>query len=247
MAQSFRNRPFDIGRERGRFLTQRFGRELRVARIAAGVTQRDVARSAGVSQALVSLVERGASGLTLDVTARLAAAVGGDVSLTLYPGRGVGLRDSGQLRLAEIVRAHVHKQSRVEFEVPVGEGTDRRAADMVVETTAELQLLEIERSITDFQAQYRSAQLKRRALAEHVIRPVRLVWVVGDTRRNRRVLGEHAEVVASVFPLTSRPIWAALADGQPFGADGLLWLRERERRELAGVVTGRASAHSRAS
>lgn len=230
MGQSLRNRPVDIGRARARFLIQRFGRDLRAARLAAGLTQRRAAKLAGLSQAIVSQTERGLTMPGIETSARLAASVGGEVSLVLYPGRGVSLRDSGQLRLAEMVGAHLPRRAQVQYEVPVGEPPDQRAADMVVDVGAQLQMLEIERLIADYQAQYRAAQLKRAALEKRAGKPVRLVWVVSDTRRNRRVLAEHGYVVTNAFTLSHRETWAALAAGTPLRADGMVWLRERHDR-----------------
>ena len=57
-------------------LNSRFGRNLKTARLARNLTQQGVAAAAGVKHTYVSKVENGQANLTLDVAARLAAAVG---------------------------------------------------------------------------------------------------------------------------------------------------------------------------
>ena len=105
MSATFRNRPVDTGRSRARFLRQRFGEELRVARVAAGLSQSQLARRARVSQTTVSAVERGARGASMEVASRLATGCGYELGVRLFPGDGVSLRDSGQLAMAEALLA----------------------------------------------------------------------------------------------------------------------------------------------
>jgi transcriptional regulator with XRE-family HTH domain len=243
VANTLRNRPVDVGRERGRELVRRFGDDCRTARISLGLSQRLISRRAAVSQGLVSRVERGLAMPSIDLAGRLAAALGGELRLWLSPGPGVGLRDSGQLRVAQLVRDRLHPSLRVAFEVPVGVGADRRAADMVIESSMEVVVVEIERRLADFQAQHRAWQLKRRALAEQLGRSARLLVVVTDTRRNREVTDAHASLIEDALPLRSRAIWAALSSGEPLKRDGLLWARDtglsRQR------ITPRAGSGSR--
>lgn len=135
-------------------LAARLSRELLAARAVAGLTQRQVARRAGVSQSLVSLAERGHSRLSFDAMYRLASATGHDLSIRLFPADGVRLRDSGQLRVADQIRGASHARWRVTLEMPVGTPPDRRAADMVMENSVELVIVEIERSLLDFKPNF---------------------------------------------------------------------------------------------
>lgn len=207
----------------------RFSRELVAARALVGLSQAQVAARAGVSQALVSQVERGRTVPSLEVMGRLASATGHDLSLRLFPANGVRLRDSGQLRLAEQIRAVAHPSWQLRLEVPVAALPDRRAADVVLTGPIESVEIEIERSLLDLQAQLRSAQLKRAALAERMGRVVRLVMAMPDTRRNRAAVEEQRALLAAAMPIGSRLVWASLRSGEPLGADGLLWVRVRAR------------------
>ncbi|MBA3689757.1 MAG: helix-turn-helix transcriptional regulator [Chloroflexi bacterium] len=206
-------------------LTSRFARELVAARATAGLTQRQLARRAKISQSFVSQAERGQKVPSLVVMHRLASATGHDLAIRLYPADGVRLRDSGQLRVAELIRGALHTAARVRLEVPVAPAPDRRAADMVLQTTTEGVQVEIERALLDFQAQLRAAQLKRSGMADQLGRAVRLVIAVPDTRRNRAVVDNHRVIVESALPIPSRRIWSSLRSGDRVGGDGLLWVR----------------------
>ncbi|MEX0626792.1 MAG: helix-turn-helix domain-containing protein [Chloroflexota bacterium] len=211
----------------------RLARELVAARAVSGLTQRQVAERAGVSQALISQAERGRIVPSLDVMHRLASAAGHDLVLRLYPGNGVRLRDSGQLQVAETIRAAASSAWRVRLEVPVGAAPDRRAVDMVLDGPAGMVAVEVERALLDLQAQLRAAQLKRAATVERTGRSAWLVIAVLDTRRNRAAVLNHRSLLAAALPVPSKRIWACLRAGVPVGGDGLLWVR-MPSRGLAG-------------
>ena len=224
--RTFRGRPSAIGHARAQHLASLFGRELRVARMAAGLTQADVARLAGVKQRQVSRVELGALSPSLDVRCRMAAACGHELGWRLYPVATIRLRDSGQLAIAQVILQAAHRNWRPRLEVPVSPG-DRRAADLVLSSPMETLHIEIERALVDLQAQLRAAQLKRQALAEQTDRPVRLVLAVPDTRTTRARLGPFAELIARTLPARSPTAWRALRSGAPLAADGILFVRGR--------------------
>jgi transcriptional regulator with XRE-family HTH domain len=219
-----------VSHEKARRIGERFGSEVRIARVSAGLTQRDLAARAGLTQAFVSQIERGLALPGIDSMVRVARVLGMILSLRLFPGDGLKLRDSGQLDVADTIRSQAHASVRVRLEEPIAYGNDRRAADMVLETPIELVMLEIERGLADFQAQYRAAQLKRATLSERLGRTVRLVIAVPDTRRNRELLRQHEALIRTALPVSSRQIWAAIRTGQPIGGDGLLWVRVKQAK-----------------
>ena len=91
----------------------RIARELAAARAVSGLTQREVARRARVSQSFVGQAERGGRVPSLSVMQRIASATGHDLSIRLFPGGTVPLRDSGQLGIAERLRRTAHRACRV--------------------------------------------------------------------------------------------------------------------------------------
>ena len=224
---SFRSRPMSRGLSRARYLANAFGRELRIARLNAGLTQAGMARLAGVSQQQASLVERGIGDVSLVTRSRLAAACGHELGWRLYPVATVRLSDSGQLALAQAITAAAHTSWQAQLEVPVAHG-DARAADLVLTGPTHLIHVEIERGLVDFQAQLRSAQLKRDELARGD-RPVRLVIAVPDTKATKARLAPFAQLLSGTMPVPSRGIWRAIRTGEPLGADGILFVRTPRR------------------
>lgn len=205
-------------------LQARIARELAAARAVSGLTQREVARRARVSQSFVGQAERGGRVPSINVMQRIASATGHDLSIRLFPGGTVPLRDSGQLGIADRLRRTAHPSWQVRLELPVGPPPDRRAADLVLEASAEVVQVEIERALLDVQAQLRAAQLKRAALVETLGRPVRLVIAVPDTRRNRSVVAQHS-VLGTALPMSSKRVLACIRSGSPIGGDGLVWVK----------------------
>jgi transcriptional regulator with XRE-family HTH domain len=72
--------------QRAKRLRDEIGRELRAARVARGLSQATLAAGSNVEQAEISRIERGLrAGVTLGSLSRLAAGVGLELSVKLYP------------------------------------------------------------------------------------------------------------------------------------------------------------------
>ena len=119
----FRQRPVGVGRSRSRYLAGAFGRELRIARMTAGLTQAALASRAGLSQQEVSKAEQGWTDISLDARCRLAAACGHELGWRLFPAATVRLRDSGRMALAQAITAVAHSIWRARLEVPIAQAT----------------------------------------------------------------------------------------------------------------------------
>jgi transcriptional regulator with XRE-family HTH domain len=196
--------------------------------MTAGLTQSQMARLADMSQQQASQAELGAGDVSLEARCRLAAACGHELGWRLYPVATVRLRDSGQLSLAQAITGAAHRNWHARLEVPVAPG-DRRAADLLLTSAAEILHVEIERSLVDFQAQLRAGQLKRQALSETEDRPMRLVLAVPDTRTSRARLAPFATLLSQTLPVTSALAWRAIRSGEPLGGDGILFVRAPRR------------------
>lgn len=226
---SFRGRTVNAGRTRARYLAALFGREIRLARMTAGLTQMQVGRLARMSQIQVSRAERGWTDISLDARCRLAAACGHELGWRLYPVATVRLRDSGQMAIAQAITTLAHPSWRPRLEVPIAAG-DPRAADLVLGGPTVILHVEIERALVDLQAQLRSAQLKRDALAAREQRRTRLVIAVPDTKATRARLAPFAQLLAGTMPASSREIWRSIRTGEPLVSDGILYVRSGPRR-----------------
>jgi transcriptional regulator with XRE-family HTH domain len=201
------------------WLLQRLGRELRLARIAAGLSQEAVGRRIGTSDAQVSRVERGTlRHLSVSLLYRHAAAVGLRPSIRLFPG-GRRLLDAPQLSLLDRLRARLRGSWRWQLEIPMPLHGDLRAGDALLTRGDLTVLVEAITRLSDVQAQVRAAQLKRRDLAA-----TRLLMVVAATTANRRALHEAPPLVAQAFQTDTRTVLRALAAGLDPGSDCLILL-----------------------
>src|SRR5258706_6301735 len=124
-----RERRIDLGRRLARSALARIGDELREARMAAGLTQRQVGAAAGISHAQVSRIELGRAPRVPFVTLALIAAVLGlDLPLRSFAS-GDPMRDAAQLALLARLRGLIPDHLTWRSEVPLGLPGDRRAWD----------------------------------------------------------------------------------------------------------------------
>jgi transcriptional regulator with XRE-family HTH domain len=201
------------------WLLQRLGRELRLARITAGLSQAVVAGRSGTSKAQVSRIEHGkVKRLSLLMLARLGAAVGLRFSAQLYPGVRRVL-DAPQLALFDRLRQRIAQLWNWELEVPMPQERDLRAVDARISRGSCSIAIEAITRLADVQAQVRAAQRKRRDIGA-----TRLILLVNDSNANRRAIAEVQPMLAEAFTLATRRILAALAAGEDPGRDCLLVL-----------------------
>ncbi|MGH2444925.1 MAG: hypothetical protein ACRDGD_02625, partial [Candidatus Limnocylindria bacterium] len=189
------------------------------------LTITDASRRAGVSPETMRRVEAGDPGIQVDTLCAVGESVGIDIVIRTYRGRPPSLRDSGQLEFAEILQALAHPSWNPDLETRAGDHGE--AADIGFFGPMEIIDAEIDRQLRDFQDQLRRNLRKRDWLAARHQRPVRLVMVVEDTKRNRAAIEPHGAFIKTVLPAGSREVLNALRAGTPLGRDGLLWIRRR--------------------
>lgn len=205
----------------------RLGTEVRNARLEHAMSRRRAGLRAGVSWSTQLRVELGDPNIGLQTLCAVAEAVGLDVVLQSYPGRQPSLRDTGQLVLGEQLVKRAHASWHPTFELVVGQHTE--SIDLALFGPEEILAVEIERRMSDFQAQYRRAETKRQLLAERHQRPVRLVLAIEDTRRNRQAMERHDIVVETALPAGTREVFGALRSGRPLRRNGVVWVRRWSR------------------
>ena len=188
------------------------------ARRSAGVSQRHVARVAGLSQSRVSRAERAESSAPrVDELAAHCAALGLRLVVKAYPD-GSPVRDAGHLKLLGGLRGIVHAEYAWRSEVPVGGQGDRRAWDAVLSGPVEIGV-DAETHLHDIQDLQRRTELKWRDSGVDVV-----VLLVAASHHNRRVLREHRAALASTFPYDTGPILRALRTGTAPPGNGIVLL-----------------------
>jgi transcriptional regulator with XRE-family HTH domain len=193
--------------------------ELRTVRIGAGLSQADVARVAGISKAELSRIERGrAPWLTVDALCRIAAPLGLDVSVRLFPA-GEPIRDRAQQPLLGRLRARMAPLLRWQPEAGIPLPGDRRAWDAMIHGPGWRLAVEAESRLHDIQALERRIALKARDDGN-----VDVLLLVNETRTNRAVLGSQRESLRALLPVDGRAMLAALAAGEHPGGSGIVVL-----------------------
>jgi transcriptional regulator with XRE-family HTH domain len=219
---STRERPGDRGRRRARSDLNVVAADARRARVGAGLSLRAVAKAIGIDHSRIWRFERGMVGeLSLEDIVAIGAAVGLDVRLRAYPA-GEAIRDAGQQRLLERLRARLSPGLRWSTEVPLPIEGDLRAWDAVIHGTDSgtgwALAVEAETVLDDLQALERRLALKRRdgaATHDH------LILLVADTTRNRRALAAAPGAFADL-PLRTRELLRDLAHGARPRASGIV-------------------------
>src|SRR5450432_1610717 len=126
-----------VEREAARFArldAARIAEELRQLPLGLNVSQAAVARVVGVSQSVLSDLERGDATVGLEVRRRTAIALGADLRVAVYPGATPMLHDAAHARIIERLLKSRHRRwgAEVEARVP-GPGrssTDVRLSDV---------------------------------------------------------------------------------------------------------------------
>lgn len=208
----------DIGSRRGRQLIVQLGEELREARIGAGLSQRQVGASAGISHAHVGRLERGETGVSIVLLARLLSVVGLRLSARAFPA-GSTLRDASHVALLKRLKAELPDHVRCHTEIPLRGDRDGRAWDARLDLADGFLHVEAETRIRDLQALDRRVALKQRDDGVQ-----RVLLLVSDTKTNRAVVRVGDALLGARYPLSGRSVLRALRAGRCPEASGIVLL-----------------------
>jgi len=205
----------DRASERSRRSLIELGREIHNARLAHGLSQAAVARSARIAQSYVSDVERGRQlAVPLATIARVAAAVGLEVSLRAFPG-GQPFRDRAHIRLLERFKAATGSAWRWTSEAPLPIPGDQRAWDRLMRGDGVVIGVEAETRPTDMQVLQRRLALKKRDGGVDLV-----ILVLSNSEWCRRLV--RLNDLQAAFPVPGRVALDALARGRAPGGDSLV-------------------------
>ncbi len=216
-----RERTRDKARRRADATLDEIVGELRGRRQQLGLSQAVVAEAAGVSQPMLSRIERGERrSPSLGDLWSIGAVLGLDLRLSAYPG-GEPVHDHVQLRLLEAIRARTSGAHPWLLEVPLPIEGDRRAWDSVWAVPDGWTAFEAVSRFGAVDATVRALRQKQRD--DPRIR--RVVLVVADTWRNRAAIDAARPLLAPEFPLLTRDVLRDLGAGRAPRADGIARLR----------------------
>jgi transcriptional regulator with XRE-family HTH domain len=231
------------------------GSEIRRMRLDAGVSLRRSADIAGIDHGHLSLIERGLREPSLAVLAAIADALGGNVSVRLYPGTGPRLRDPIQARITEalipildarwkrFLEVAVHRPARGVIDIVAHD----EAAGIVVAAEVQSELRRLEQQIR--WSNEKAESLPSADLWRFIDGDPRIdrLLVLRSTRTNRQLVERFAETLRVAYPASPDDAYRALTSPDaPWPGSALLWaevdgdavriLDRRPRRLTVGRV-----------
>jgi transcriptional regulator with XRE-family HTH domain len=190
-------------RRRQQRLRSAIATQLLELRREAGVSQTALAAAAGMDQAHVSRIERGRGQASIDAVVALAASLGADVSVRLFPTAAAPrLRDHLQAPMIEAIVREIRDPWRATPEVPVPEA--RGVVDLVLRNRPAGIVIACEAH-----SQLRSLDLVLRRLHEKELALARLeaadatvssMLLLRSTESTRRIVRLHEALFAATFP-----------------------------------------------
>lgn len=218
-------------------LRQAIAAQILELRLETGVTLRTLAGATGIDVGHLSRIERGLAVPALETLVGIAAALGADVGIRLFPNAGPRLRDRLQAPMIEALLRRLGSgwQGSPEYPVPKARGV----VDLLVRNPRASFSIACEAH-----SQLRSVDLVLRRLHEKALGltgdegmgQTSALLLVRSTDRTRQLVRLHQATFAAAFPGRCRDAVAALA-GDPAAWPGptLLWARlEAGRAEILG-------------
>ena len=197
------------------------GADARRLRVDAGLSQRRLATLAEVDHGFLSLVERGQREPSLAVLNAIAQALGGNVSVRLYPGTGPRLSDPIQSRITEAIIGILHARWTRLLEVPVYRPV-RGVIDLVAhdQSSGVVLAIEVQSQLRRLEQHIRWMNEKAAALPSPQFwqfadpRPaVHQVLVLRSTRANRALASRFADTLGTAYPASTAAAYEALTTG----------------------------------
>jgi transcriptional regulator with XRE-family HTH domain len=191
-----------------------------------------------VSRSHLSGIEAGQAPGSWETLARIATALGADLSIRVYPGTGPRLRDALQAAMVdELVRVANHRWQR-RLEVAIHHPA-RGYIDLVLLRPGEAIAVEVHSELRRVEEQLRWHQAKAEGLAEALAvggpstpgtspPPVQIgrLLVLRSTARTRHADATHPELFATADPARLENALAALPGGtDAWPGPALLWMR----------------------
>jgi len=207
------------------------GEDVRRLREDAAVTRRQLADEAGIDQGYLRRIEDGRARASLDTYAKLATALGADLSTRLYPNTGPSIRDRHQARILEALLRDVHPRWTTYPEVGVRQPS-RGWIDVVLHAERERQLV-----ATEIQSDLRRLEQLLRWFPEKVAslpswegwvhlgevsEPSRLL-IVRSTKATRAVGREFERQLAAAYPAHPADAIASVTGTAPWPGPALVW------------------------
>lgn len=220
---------------RARALRSALATDLRRMREDTGITQAALAHVAGLAPSTVSMIETGRRTPTLEVYARVAAALGADLSARIFPNTGPAVRDRLSVPMTELLLSACGPRWQAAAEVAVRRPARGWIDQVLWEPVAALLVAtEIESMLRRVEQQLRWSGEKAASLPSsdqwtgwtRAGEPqISRLLVVRWTRTNRDVAIAARRQLAEVYPADPRDALDALAGMSAWPGAALVWAR----------------------
>ncbi|MEO8469658.1 MAG: helix-turn-helix transcriptional regulator [Chloroflexota bacterium] len=231
---------------RAREHRRRIGGQVREIREDLGATQADLARAVGVAPSHVARIEAGTVGMSQLTHLAIAAALGADLSVRLFPTGGAPIRDRFQAPIVEALIRALDESWTPRPEVLVG-SPRRRIIDVVLGRGRLVIACEVHSELRRVEEVLRRASETEHALAtEGLAEITSRLLIVRSTVTTRAVARQLAATLSAAYPARAADAFDALTEGdRAWPGAAILWARlEAGRAELLrfaprGVSVGR--------
>jgi len=212
------------------------GETYRAARDDAGLSQRQIAVAAGISQSYLAEIEAGRAEPSLAVVVALAMALGWEASLRFFPGTGPLLRDRIQAPMLEAMLRILHPRWSRFPEVPVRKPASGVIDPVVADQRAGLLVAaEFHSQLRRLEQQIRWARDKADSLGSTSIADLAVngasaarvsrLLVLRSTRATRTLATEFESTLAAAYPARTADLMASLAGDAAWPGAGIIWVR----------------------
>ena len=226
---SSRKRPTTLAGRHADDVRRRVGTQLRELRTDAGISQRRLAAAARVDHGFLSQIESGLREPSLSALAALAAVLGADLSVRLYPSTGPRIRDHIQARIGEELLRVAHPVWSRLTEVAVYRPA-RGRIDLVLHRPEVVVANEIHSKLQRIEQQLGWATLKAESLPSadfwRFVDPqpaISRLLIIRSTRATRELAARFEATLATAYPAPAGAIHAAIVDGAAWPGAGMLW------------------------
>lgn len=196
----------------------------------AGISQTSLARTAGVTQSQISRFLAGTANPSLGTINRLAAALGAELSVHLYPNTGPLVRDRDQATMLEAVLRDLHPRWHPFTEVAVRRPSrgwidlalHDPAAALVVATELQSELRRLEQ-IVRWSAEKAAGLPSWEGWTALGSPATSRLLVVRRTRATREVATTFARQLRVAYPAHPDDALAAISRAAPWPGPAMLW------------------------
>jgi transcriptional regulator with XRE-family HTH domain len=214
-----RETPAAVGRRAGLAIKRHVLSEIRAARMAAGVSQRAIARTLGWTQTEYWRFENDLVAGDIVKLSQAAAVCGLELTASIYP-KGEPLRDRGQLKLIARFRSMLAATWHVRIEAPFPMLGDLRSWDVLIRLGSVYRVgVEAETRVRDIQELVR--RIRQRELHGGVNE---ILVILSDSAHNRRIVGQLREALGERYTTSPQVLRDVLRIGTLLPGSGVILL-----------------------